>query len=238
MWSYYGAKTNLVYLYPKPKYDKIIEPFAGSARYSLKYFDRDVLLVDKYEVIVKIWKWLQKCSPNDILKLPRLKQGQTTNDFKWSCEEEKLFMGFIIGCGAERPRIKATDRKTRDRPNHINYNLKRVAAQLYKIRHWEIRSGSYEEIKNQKATWFVDPPYQFGGAAYVMSNKNIDFIHLSNWAQQLKGQVIVCENTKASWMDFKPMIRQRGSLKSSVEAIWSNEVTAYDNIQQELFNTT
>ncbi len=59
MWSYYGAKTSIVDYYPKPKFDKIIEPFAGTARYALKYFDRDVLLVDKYDVIVKIWRWLQ-----------------------------------------------------------------------------------------------------------------------------------------------------------------------------------
>ena len=52
MFSYYGSKSKVVDLYPRPKFDKIIEPFAGSARYALKYFDRDVLLVDKYEVIV------------------------------------------------------------------------------------------------------------------------------------------------------------------------------------------
>ena len=66
MWSYYGAKTNVIDHYPPPKCDKIIEPFAGTARYALKYFDREVLLVDKYDVIVKIWKWLQLCSPSDI----------------------------------------------------------------------------------------------------------------------------------------------------------------------------
>lgn len=47
MFSYYGSKSKVVDLYPSPKFGKIIEPFAGSARYSLKYFDRDVLLVDK-----------------------------------------------------------------------------------------------------------------------------------------------------------------------------------------------
>lgn len=64
MWSYYGSKSKVVHLYPRPEYGKIIEPFAGSARYSLRYFDRDVLLVDKYEVVVRIWKWLQHCSPD------------------------------------------------------------------------------------------------------------------------------------------------------------------------------
>jgi len=66
MWSYYGSKSKVIDLYPSPKFDKIIEPFAGSARYALKYFDRDVLLVDKYPVIVDLWKWLQKVSEADI----------------------------------------------------------------------------------------------------------------------------------------------------------------------------
>lgn len=32
MFSYYGAKTKIVDYYPKPLFDKIVEPFAGSAR--------------------------------------------------------------------------------------------------------------------------------------------------------------------------------------------------------------
>lgn len=234
MWSYYGAKTNLVDLYPKPKHGLIIEPFAGSARYALKYFDRDVLLIDKYPVLVRIWKWLQSCSPNDILKLPRFKPGQTVNDFIFDCDEAKWFMGFIIGCGAERPRIKATDRKTIARPNHINYNLNRVAGELFKIKHWQIIEGDYLAAPNVSATWFIDPPYEFGGQAYVMSSKKIDFNSLAEWCRSRTGQVIVCENTKATWMDFKPMKKQRGSLHTTTEAIWSNEPTAYDYEQQRL----
>lgn len=234
MWSYYGSKTNLVKYYPAPKYDKIIEPFSGTARYSLKYFDRDILLIDKYPVIIKIWKWLQSCSPNDILKLPRFRPGETVNDFTFDCEEAKLFMGFIIGCGAERPRIKATDRKTIDRPNHINYNLKRVSGELWKIKHWNFLEADFSAAPDQEATWFIDPPYEFGGAAYVMSNKKIDFPGLGEWCRNRKGQVIVCENTKATWMNFKPIIKQRGSVATTTEAIWSNQKTEYDAVQQSL----
>ena len=50
MWSYYGGKSKVVDYYPTPKQSKIIEPFAGSARYALKWFDRDVLLVDKFDI--------------------------------------------------------------------------------------------------------------------------------------------------------------------------------------------
>jgi hypothetical protein len=234
MWSYYGAKTNIVKFYPAPKHDKIIEPFCGTARYALRYFDHDCLLIDKYPVIINIWKWLQSCSPNDVLKLPRFKAEQTTNDFTFDCQEAKDFMGFIIGCGAERPRIKGTDRKIIQRPNHVNYNLKRIAGQLWKIKHWQFIEGDYTMAPDQEATFFIDPPYEFGGDAYVFNNRKINYPELAMWCRSRKGQVIVCENTKATWMDFNPIISQRGSTYKTTEAIWSNEKTEYDNQQQKL----
>lgn len=237
MWSYYGAKTNIVDCYPRPVYGKIIEPFAGTARYALKYFDREVLLVDKYDVIVKIWKWLQLCSEGDILGLPRrLDRGQKLEDFTFDCEEARLLMGFLISKGGQSPRNKITDRITVDRPNFTNHSLKRIAAGLYKIRHWEIRHGSYQEIENQKATWFIDPPYQNGGHVYRESNKKIDFEKLSVWARERQGQSIVCDVMKSNWMPFVPLTQQKGSAKGlQQEAIWSNLPTAYDYQQQKLF---
>ena len=162
MWSYYGSKTNIVDFYPKPLHDKIIEPFAGSARYALKYFEKDVLLVDKYDVITKIWKWLQLCSPEDVLSLPRFKKGENINEFSYDCEEQRFLVGFLVGFGFADPRKTASPRM-RNRPNAMNYTIKKIASQLYKIRHWEIRLADYQEIANTRATWFIDPPYQFGG---------------------------------------------------------------------------
>lgn len=236
MWSYYGSKANLVDCYPMPKHNKIIEPFAGSARYALRHFDREVLLVDKYEVIVRIWKWLQQCAPSDILSLPRrLKPGQTLNDFTFDCDEARLLMGFLIKKGIERPTTKPTKWVTIERPNFTNFSLQRIASNLWKIRHWEIEHKDYRDIPNHAATWFIDPPYQFGGHAYVMSNKKIDFHELAMWCQSREGQVIVCENTKADWLPFKPMIQQKGTKRTTIEAIWSNQITAYDNEQTKLF---
>ena len=77
MWSYYGSKTNMVDLYPPPKHDLIIEPFAGAAKYALKYFERDVLLIDSYDVVIRIWQWLQQCSKHDILSLPKPNKRST-----------------------------------------------------------------------------------------------------------------------------------------------------------------
>jgi site-specific DNA-adenine methylase len=233
MWSYYGAKTNIAHLYPPPKYGKIIEPFAGTARYALRYFDRDVLLVDKYDVIIKIWKWLQQCSPGDVLRLPRLKGGENINHYKFDCEEERLLMGFLIGFGFYSPWHSATVRLSH-RPNQLNYSLNRIASNLFKIRHWEFQCRSYEEIENQEATWFIDPPYKHGGHAYVKSNRQIDFEQLSNWCRIREGQIIVCENDKAGWLDFQPLVIQNVRTGKHAEVFWTNEPTSY-GVKQSSF---
>jgi hypothetical protein len=233
MWSYYGSKTNVIDYYPKPKESKIIEPFAGTARYALKYFEKEILIVDKYEVIVKIWKWLQLCSEKDVLTLPRFKEGDNINNHTYDCEEQRLLVGFLVGFGFANPQTTASPR-LRNRPNAMNYTIKRIASQLFKIRHWEIRHDSYENITNEKATWFIDPPYQVGGHSYKESNKKINFQDLAKWSIERMGQVIVCENMKANWLPFVPLTRQNVLSGVNHEAIYTNEPTIYNNVQLQL----
>lgn len=228
MFSYYGSKSKIVDYYPPPKYGKIIEPFAGSARYSLKYWDRDVLLVDKYPVIIDVWKYLQQASENDILGLPKMETGDCIDNYNLT-DIERMFLGFVVqtSSGMRKtvsPFVEDTEPV-----------LKKIASQLFKIRHWKFMFGSYERLENETATWFVDPPYQFGGHEYKHSNKNIDFKQLAEWCKSRLGQTIVCENTKADWMDFKPMVDMQGSMFKTTEAIWSNIPTNYDHVQQKLF---
>jgi len=229
MFSYYGSKSKLVKYYPQPKHNRIIEPFAGSAKYSLKWFDRDILLVDKYEVIIRIWKWLQQCSQQDILSLPNLKQGDVINRNDFDCIEQAWLMGFMIQQGTFSPGLKVSSFAD----GEIESQKKRIAQDLFKIKHWEIKLGCYQEIENKQATWFIDPPYQVGGYKYIHSD--IDYNHLADWCQNRLGQVIVCENTKADWLDFKPITKLQGTLNTNtIEAIWSNEKTIYDYEQLEL----
>ena len=137
MWSYYGSKSKIVDYYPTPKFQKIIEPFAGSAKYALKYFEKDVLLVDKYEPIIKLWKWLQLCSPNDIKKLPVLKQGDDIRNIAGLCEEERILLGYGAQAGVAIFGNTVTEAGTR---NMVTM-FKNVANNLHKIKHWEIRHG-------------------------------------------------------------------------------------------------
>jgi len=227
MFSYYGSKSRIVHLYPAPLHEKIIEPFAGSARYSLKYYDHDVTLVDKYEVIVRVWLWLQKCSVQDILGLPELKKGLDLRDLNIS-EDERLFLGLCCGIAATVPRNKVSPFAAEQ--NSRKNRWKRIADQLHKIRHWTIIHGDYQDIKNENATWFIDPPYQYGGSAY--KENKVDFKSLGEWCQTRNGQVMVCENMRSDWMPFQPLSEMRGAnQKFQTEAIWTN--TPRPIIQQQ-----
>lgn len=231
MWSYYGSKSMLVDLYPKPKFDKIIEPFAGTARYSLKYFENDVTLIDKYDVVIKIWKWLQQCSKADILSLPKTTTGMDLSKLNLT-EGELLFMQMNAGISSTQPRNKVSKFSAEQNGRKNKYKI--VAENLFKIKHWNIIHDDYFNIENNQSTWYIDPPYQYGGHAYKHSH--IDYVFLSNWCKNREGQVIVCENTKADWLDFLPIKKIRSiSSDPTTEAIWTNEYTHYHNQQTKLF---
>ena len=227
MFSYYGSKSRVVHLYPRPEYGKIIEPFAGSARYALRWFDRDVLLVDKYEVIVKVWKYLQQANPADIMGLPEPKYKESIERFNLA-EGERLLMGFLVAEGIAYPQ------KIVQQFSNIRNAKRQIAQNLFKIHHWQIMQGSYDAIPNEQATWFIDPPYKVGGHKYPKGNDAINYDHLAQWSQSRHGQVIVCENTKADWLPFHAMRSMHGAYSETTEAIWSNRPTDFDFQQLSL----
>ena len=230
MFSYYGSKSKIVDCYPPPKYGKIIEPFAGSARYSLKYWDRDITIVDKYDVITDVWNYLKNANKSDILSLPKLKKGDDIRTLNLA-KEEILLIGFCINNGSVTPKNIVTEWGEKG----WNTTRIKIANNVFKVNNWTIKNCSYDELKNENSTWFIDPPYQNGGEHYKESATNIDFVKLGDWCKSRNGQVIVCENTKADWLPFKPVIEFAGAYTTTVEAIWSNHETAFDYVQQSLF---
>ena len=73
-------------------------------------------------------------------------------------EVERTFLSFLVASG--RPSNIVTKFMEHDNGNQRRY--KNIANQLENIRHWKIIHGSYEDLENVEATWFIDPPYQFG----------------------------------------------------------------------------
>lgn len=218
MWSYYGRKLKIIKKYPKPAHDLIIEPFAGTASYAYMYWEHDVLLIEKFDKICKIWWYLQQTTPEQILSLPEVENAEFIGDkHKWLCDEERWLIGFSINNASPIPKHTAG----RMNFNSWSRDKQRIAKDLYKIKHWKIQLGDYTEAQNVLATWFIDPPYQVGGHSY--KHNQIDYTLLKQWCEQRSGQVIVCENSSATWMDFKPLVDIYGQRKHTKEVMWYRE---------------
>lgn len=230
MFSYYGGKSKIIHHYPEPKFSTIIEPFAGSARYALRFGkDRKVILNDKYEIIYKIWKYLVNTSEEQIRNLPNIKKGDDIRNLNLT-EEERYLIGFSVGNGRAQPSHKVTSfgdktsypkTDSRWRPNSTwTLTKNRILENLNLIKGWEILNKNYTELDNIEATWFIDPPYKFGGSLYV-ENK-IDYNELTEWCLSRKGQIIVCENSKADWLPFKFLTEMSGQKHRTTEVIYTN----------------
>lgn len=233
--SYFGSKWRLAKLYPEPKHDTIIEPFAGSACYSLHYHDRNIRLYDKDPVIVGVWKYLIGASERDVLSLPQLRQGESLDEFNLS-QEAKWLLGFWIGRTTSSPRRTVTKAGASDGKgySYLNALPKRVASQLQYIRHWRIGEGSYDSVPNVAATWFIDPPYQLAGKQYVYGSKQIDYNDVALFCKSRQGQLIACENAGADWLPFKELSRlqgmtSNGAVRYSVESVYLQDTGGADH---------
>jgi hypothetical protein len=219
MWTYYGTKKHLAKYYPVPTYDSIIEPFAGAAQYSLwgDNWKKNVHLVDKYPVIIAIWNYLIQVTPLEILVLPDMEVGDNVDNYTQLSQEEKWLIGFCINSASAAPK------KTVQVRTQWNRTRQEIADNLHKIRHWTTEVGDYTSIPNKKATWFIDPPYEFGGIYYRYNNSKINYHDLGKWCLDREGQVIVCENDKATWLPFSPLTTLYGQLHKTIEVIFVKE---------------
>lgn len=218
--SYFGAKWRAAPKYPRPEHETIIEPFAGAAGYSTRYFRRKVVLVEKSPVIAGLWDFLIRASVADVLAIPMLREGQRVPEMK-THDAGKALVSFWVNQGTAVPHHQASTWAKLHPENYWSEPQRaRIAAQCEQIRHWKIVHGSYENAPDVEATWFVDPPYEKAGFRYAEPSKNIDFPALGSWCRERRGLVMVCENDDATWLPFSPLYDMRGQKKKSVEALW------------------
>jgi 16S rRNA G966 N2-methylase RsmD len=94
-----------------------------------------------------------------------------------------------------------------------------IASQLEYIRHWRVEKRLFLDVPNCKATWFIDPPYEGGGKRY--RHNKIDYHTLSMWCKERFGQVIVCEQNDADWLDFQHLrVIRNASNNPYKELVW------------------
>lgn len=227
---YYGSKFRLAKEYPAPEHRTIIEPFAGGAGYSARWYDRDVFLLDLDPLIAALWQYLIGVSSAEILRLPLLGPEDHIDDFR-ICQEAKWLIGFWLMPGDTRPMKKLSSWGIAGLGSSRYWGESaraKIAQRVNLIRHWQAAEATYNEIPNCKATWYIDPPYQNAraGYKYKWSNKTINYPHLGEWCLERKGQVIVCEQEGADWLPFWKLKdiagcgrRSDGSQSKSTEVI-------------------
>ncbi|SRR6266550_2294691 len=215
MFNYPGSKYHLAKHYPAPMYDTIIEPFAGSAQYSFLHWRKRVILIDLNPDIIALWHRLQRASVDEILALP------TFGDSELIVHEDPAFR-FLITLGLAPSTSLGKQRAgTGNWITHWPGKRKKIAEGLGKIRHWEIIEGDYySRSLDIRATWFIDPPYQYG---VTYSCPRLDYIDLAEWTLTRKGQIIVCEQSDANWLPFHHLYGERYNgyaMGRSVEMIY------------------
>jgi 16S rRNA G966 N2-methylase RsmD len=226
--TYFGGKYRLAPRYPATQYDLVIEPFAGSAGFSVHRPAPRVMLVDLDERVIGTWQYLIRTPAEEIMRLP-LYDGtwETTDDLDLP-QEARWLIGWWLGKGNIAPCKRPSAWVSKIPPENTGENVwgvgvrARLARQVGLIRHWEAIHGSYLDIPNTEATWFIDPPYEVMGRYRV---RDINFPQLAAWCQDRLGQVIVCENEGATWLPFEPFHTAQGTYGTcrtgiSRESVW------------------
>ncbi len=218
MFRYFGKKGLNIKYYQKPEKGlMIIEPFCGTSSYACSFHQRAVWINDSYIAIYDIWKWIQQASRKDILDLPQLPYGSSINKCTQLSMPEKLILGFCNQWASVRPH----DFVTRASIPALQSLKRKLIGLCGGIDHWLITNLDYREIPNQKACWFIDPPYKYTGESY--SESEINYKKLARWCRERHGQVQVCENDKAKWLPFSNLFEfvSQGGTKR-VESVWTN----------------
>jgi site-specific DNA-adenine methylase len=222
MFSFFGSKNTLAPYYPPPAQGRIVEPFAGSARYSLRYRDRQVWLNDADPVICDIWRYLISSTRKDILALPELKPGEDLRAYKQLSQVERNLLGFQCAMGRTAPGNTISrfyDPHTQSRVRSLKERILRYQEQ---IRHWKVTCGGYHLLPNVRATWFIDPPYVRTCRRYPYGLADYD--ELGEWCRAKRGRVIVCEGAGANWLPFRHFayIRTQGRDYANERLWWQD----------------
>ena len=215
---FYGSKWRDAKRYHAPR-DLVIEPFAGSAGYSTFHEPSRVVLNDCDPIIVGVWDYLIHVSSAEVLALPDLDVGQNVDSLTLP-QEARWLIGFWLNRGSSQPKKTKTAFSARTERAQLVWSQRareRIAAQVDRIRHWEIRFGGYESVPMVDATYFVDPPYLDKGRYYRF--RDVDYPRLAAWCRRMPGDVIVCENAGADWLPFVPFGAVKSTRDTSAEMV-------------------
>jgi len=236
MFYYLGRKCRLASKYPEPLHDTIVEPFCGSAAYSLhgERWRKNVILTDINPDVIDVWRYLQQASMVNVLELPSMVKGDKLSDHKTLSNAERWLIRYHINPGSSQNSNVCT---AFGEPTWKRAQLD-IACNLYKIKHWNVTQADYRTLDNVKATWFVDPPYHSSGIFY--QSNDVSYPELAHWCMARNGQTIVCEQEPASWLPFRVLCHSRPARGGKVSPeMWFHREDSGDcfNCKQPMSHT-
>lgn len=222
LFPFYGSKWREARRYPAAS-DLVIEPFAGSAGYSLWHEPAKVELYDVDPIIVGVWQYLIGVQSAEILRLPDLEPGQSVDELpEWIPQEARWLIGFWLNRGSSQPKKTQTAFSRRVDRQQLVWSERarqRIAAEVHRVDHWEIVHCSYEAIMPRVgATYFVDPPYVEKGRYYRY--RDVDYAGLAQWCSSCPGDLIVCEQEGADWLPFSSLASIKSTKGRSSEVVY------------------
>ncbi len=230
--KHFGSKARLAAILPPPTHKLIIEPFAGSAAYSVQHAteNHDVVLFDTDERVCIVWDYLIHASPKDILDLPvdHFVTGGDLRVLNLGEPQRLLIQRWLSISGTHSYKLAPCLLADRDGVAGNTWSEKvraRIAFQVPMIRHWKIHNAPYHEAPDIEAHWHIDPPYQnnaHGFSEYKCAP--LDYEALSKWRLMRKGDITVHEQAGATWLPFETL-REKHTTNRTVEG---NRVFAHE----------
>lgn len=219
---YFGGKWRATRTgtYPPPAPGvPIVEPFAGSAGYATVHGDRDVVLVERDPTVAGVWRFLIGATRDDILSIPDLPDGGTTDDID-APQAARGLVGFWLVGGAVKPQRRMVPRARIQPGIYWGPRVReRLASQVHRIKHWTLVEGDYTAVI--RATWFVDHPYQGLGRSY--RHRVVNYTALAAWCTSRRGSVTDREAAGADWLPFREVSRVKRAHRPGLarEAVWT-----------------
>lgn len=225
--AYFGAKHRFARYYPPPAHNRIIEPFAGSAGYSVYWATpfHKVMLVDSDPLVIDMWLALQDANITEVL-----------DEAEAQLTEDRVTSPFIYSIGGGLTRVKpGGSAKTSEMMRNMWPGIRRrIEAVLPMVRRWDIYHADYQDlVYPPESTIFVDAPYQPktpGTAAHRYGEKRLDYGVLADWVIDRSdwSQMIVCEQGDADWLPFEVLQSHRTRMRKNdpqprTEVMWSNQ---------------
>lgn len=227
LFPFYGSKWRDAKRYPFPDGTEIVvEPFAGSAGYSLYHEPPRVELYDVDPYIVSVWQYLIGVTGEEILRLPDLEEGQSVDELPaWIPQEARWLIGFWLNRGSAQPKRTQTAFSRRTDRQQLVWSQRardRIAADVHRVKHWSITQCSYEYIMHlhsDDVVYFVDPPYVDKGRYYRF--RDVDYPGLARWVGEISSStVIVCEQQGADWLPFESLASIKSTKGRSEEVVY------------------